>query len=285
MTQQTYTFSWILPYVRRAIKGVSNLNFNQYLGNLWSQLEKDHIAGAERHTVHTGMAGTIRWEGAPYGLQDAATEAFFYLSRNGYITPQPPHSGHPNHPAFDRYNVTERGLEWAKGDDPLPEDISGYMKFLHGRIPNLDKVVEQYIADGLLAFERGAHFAAAVMLGTASEKAIYLLADAMVGALKHQTSVKKLQELMTCRSLNLLFTFVRDALDRNHKLPTIPYEGAPHLMSLFDAIRTQRNDAVHPATGQVSADSVRLLTASLPYALSKTEELCVWLKQNPQSLA
>jgi len=41
MTQPTYSLSWILPYVRRALNGVGNLNFNQYLGNLWSQLEQD----------------------------------------------------------------------------------------------------------------------------------------------------------------------------------------------------------------------------------------------------
>ena len=55
----------------------------------------------------------------------------------------------------------------------------------------------------------------------------------------------------------------------------------PHLMSMFEAVRTQRNDAVHPTTGQVSADSVRLLTASFPYALSKSEELRTWLIANP----
>jgi hypothetical protein len=114
MTQPTYSLLWILPYVRRALNGVGNLNFNQYLGNLWSQLEKDQIADAQRHTIHTGQAGQINWEGAPSGLRNAATEAFFYLFRNGFISPQPP-SGYPNHPGFDRYDMTLRGLEWAKG--------------------------------------------------------------------------------------------------------------------------------------------------------------------------
>jgi hypothetical protein len=277
MTQPTYSLLWILPYVRRALNGVGNLNFNQYLGNLWSQLEKDQIADAQRHTIHTGQAGQINWEGAPSGLRNAATEAFFYLFRNGFISPQPP-SGYPNHPGFDRYDMTLRGLEWAKGNEPLPEDIAGYMKFLHDRIPNLDAVIEQYITDGLIAFERGAYFAAAVMLGAASEKALYLLAEAMVDALKSPKEKQTLEQHLKGRSLNPLLTFVR-------KVPNIPYDGAiPHLMSMFEAVRTQRNDAVHPTTGQVSPDSVRLLTASFPYALSKCEELRVWLRANPQSL-
>ena len=284
MTQPTYSLLWILPYVRRALNGVGNLNFNQYLGNLWSQLEKDQIADAKRQTIHTGQAGQINWEGAPSGLRNAATEAFFYLFRNGFISPQPP-SGYPNHPGFDRYDMTLRGLEWAKGNEPLPEDIAGYMKFLHDRIPNLDAVIEQYITDGLIAFERGAYFAAAVMLGAASEKALYLLAEAMVDALKSPKEKQTLEQHLKGRSLNPLLTFVRDAFERNRKVPNIPYDGAiPHLMSMFEAVRTQRNDAVHPTTGQVSPDSVRLLTASFPYALSKCEELRVWLRANPQSL-
>lgn len=284
MTQPSYSLSWILPYVRRALNGVGNLNFNQYLGNLWLQLEKDQIADAQRHTIHTGTPGQIIWDGAPWGLRNAATEAFFYLFRNGFISPQPP-SGYPNHPNFDRYDVTLRGIEWAKGNEPLPEEIAGYMKFLHDRIPNLDAVIAQYITDGLIAFERGAYFAAAVMLGAASEKTIYLLGDAMLGALTTQKAKQTLEQHLQGRSLNSLFTFIRDVLDRNRKTPNLPYDGAiPHLMSMFEAVRTQRNDAVHPTTGQVSADSVRLLTASFPYALSKSEELRAWLVANPQTL-
>lgn len=284
MTQPTYSLSWILPYVRRALHGVGNLNFNQYLSNLWLQLEKDQIADAQRQTIHTGQAGLINWDGAPTGLRNAATEAFFYLFRNGFISPQPP-SGYPNHPGFDRYDVTVRGLEWAKGNEPLPEDIAGYMKFLNGRIANLDVVIEQYITDGLIAFERGAYFAAAVMLGAASEKAIYILASAMVDTLKSQKAKQTLEEHLKGRSLKPLFNFIQDAFERNRKVPNIPYDGSiTHLMSLFEAVRTQRNDAVHPTTGQVSADSVRLLTASFPYALSKSEELRAWLVANPQSM-
>jgi hypothetical protein len=108
----------------------------------------------------------------------------------------------------------------------------------------------------------------------------------MVEALKHQTDKKKLSDLLQARSLNQLLTFIRDRLDHNRKVPNIPYDGAlTQLLSLFDAVRTQRNDAVHPAAGQVSGDSVRLLTATFPYALSKCEEIRAWLMQNPQSLA
>jgi hypothetical protein len=284
MTQPTYSLQWILPYVRLALNGVGNVNFSNYIGNLWNHLDAAQIADASRLDIHSGRVGQVNWDGAPAELRNAATDAFFYLFRNGFITPHPP-SSNLNHPGWESYNVTECGMEWAKGNEPLPEDIAGYMKFLRDRVTNLDTVIEQYVTDGLMAFERGAYFAAAVMLGAASEKVIYLLGDAMLDALKHQSSKQKLQDLLNGRSLNALFNFIEDALKRNHKKPNIPYDGAmKHLFSLFDAIRTQRNDAVHPTTAQVSADSVRLLTASFPYALSKCEELRIWLNGNQQSL-
>ena len=56
----------------------------------------------------------------------------------------------------------------------LPEDALRYMKFLHEMVPTLDSVIEQYVSESLIAFEREALFASAVMLGAASEKRLYL---------------------------------------------------------------------------------------------------------------
>ena len=71
-------------------------------------------------------------------------------------------------------------------------------------------------------------------------------------------------------------------------LAPIPYsvsEGSSaHLASLFEAIRTQRNDAVHPMNATVSASSVRLLLHSFSYALETTEKLRAWLDANPATL-
>lgn len=286
MTQPTYTLSWILPIVRRAFKVRSNFDYATYLEQLWDELHRLQVEGVVKEPPDRQqmLQRVYDWNQSPYQLYNAAIEAFFFLVRRGYIVPTSSND-HLHNLNLYRYTVTERGLEWFNGGDPLPEDNAGYMKFLHDRVHNMDAVIEQYVAEALIAFERQAYFAAAVMLGAASEKAIYLLADAMLGALKNQTSKQKLQDLLKGRTLNPLFKFIRDTLDHNRKAPNIPYDGAiNHLVSLFEAVRTQRNDAVHPTTGQVSADSVRILTASFPYALSKSEELRAWLSKNPQSL-
>jgi hypothetical protein len=173
-------------------------------------------------------------------------------------------------------------LEWFKGVEPLPEGADGYMKFLTDRVPNVDEVIVQYVKEALHAFNGRAYFAAAVMIGAASEKAIYLLAGDMVTALK-PTQSKKLQDLLTERgAAKRVLDFMLKVIERNKSIPS---DGAAfQLTALFDAIRAERNSAVHPNTAEVSGDSVRILTTTFPYALSKSEELRSWLKAHPLSL-
>ncbi len=286
MPQPIYTLSWILPIVRRGVKARSNFDYAMYLQQLGGELHRLQLEGVVKEPLDRQqmLRQVYDWNQAPNELYSAAIEAFFYLFIRGYIVPL---SSNDQHHRLDlyRYTVTERGLEWFSGGDPLPEDAAGYMKFLQDRVPNMDAVIKQYVGEALVAFERQAYFAAAVMLGAASEKALYILAEAMVDALKSPKAKQTLEQYLKGRTLNPLFTFIRDAFERNRRTPNIPYDGAiPHLMSMFEAVRTQRNDAVHPTTGQVSADSVRLLMASFPFTLSKSEELRAWLVANPHSL-
>jgi hypothetical protein len=156
------------------------------------------------------------------------------------------------------------------------------------RLPVIDPVIEQYVIEALTAFEREAFFATAVMLGAASEKELYLLAKAVLLALKDAKRQSKLQALLDRRKLLELFEAVRDTIHEAAKaklLPYADYEGSDtHLMSLFEAIRVQRNDAVHPMNATVSEESVRILIQSFPYALAKSETLRSWLIANPGSI-
>jgi hypothetical protein len=179
---------------------------------------------------------------------------------------------------------------WFQGKEPLPEDIQRYMGFLRECVLTLDSVIEQYVSESLIAYEREAYFAAAVMIGAASEKAVYLLAASLLNALKPSRRRTTLETAPSKRQLFALLDWVRktiEACSAGNPAP-IPYsasEGADvHLGSLFEAIRTQRNDAVHPMNAVVSASSVRLLFHSFPYALSATENLRGWFDSNPGSL-
>jgi len=162
------------------------------------------------------------------------------------------------------------------------------MKFLRQRVPVIDPIIDQYVTEALTAFEKEAYFASAVMLGAASEKALYLLAESVLGAFKDAKKHDKLKNLLEHRKLLELFESVRDTIYDASKAKILPYADAEgsttNLMSLYEAIRVQRNDAVHPMNATVSEDSVRLLIQSFPYSLSKSEELRAWFAANPKSI-
>lgn len=94
---------------------------------------------------------------------------------DGIIVPRPEP---PEFPSFTRYLLTDFGKEWIKEQAVIPEDSQGYLTVLRQSIPKLDSVIEQYVNEALLTYNRCAFFAAAVMVGAASEKALYLLMEA-----------------------------------------------------------------------------------------------------------
>jgi hypothetical protein len=73
-----------------------------------------------------------------------------------------------------------------------------------------------------------------------------------------------------------------------HAAKTIPFDvmggTTRHLLSLFDHIRLQRNDAIHPMNSVVSANSVRFSLYAFPMAFQRVEALRQWCDANPNSL-
>jgi hypothetical protein len=122
------------------------------------------------------------------------------------------------------------------------------------------------------------------MLGAACEKALYLLAESLLVAIADRAKNERLQGLLKDRKLHRLFVFIQDAVRKGRDTKALPYEiheGADtHLMSIYEAVRVQRNDSVHPINAAVSETSVRLLLVGFPYALEKTEALRTWFSSN-----
>jgi hypothetical protein len=288
MATPAYTLGWILPFVRESLRGRGNFSYDNFVWGLWPVLEKAGVPGIEKTPPERSFSGQPYVYGeAPHDLRHATTEAFYYLFHNGFTIPEPP-PNLPGHPSEVRYYLTPRGLAWAEGIEPLPEDVAGYMRVLRNLVATLDSVIEQYTQEGLSAFERQTYFAAAVMIGAAAEKAVYLLADSMLNVFTDVTRKQRLQKLIERRRLNDLFDAVERTIHDAYVAKALPYpifDGAvAHLMSLFEAIRVQRNDAVHPMNAVVSANSVRLSFSAFPHALEKLEALRVWFAANPGSI-
>jgi hypothetical protein len=272
MDRTNYTVERLLQLVRASFKEqMGDLSPSVFFQRLWARLEVVHDPGVVKplpNQYHPGRA--YLYEQAPHDLQSAANQALFYILGSGYVYPKPTGDYH-NFSRSEWYCWTERGLQWIKGAEPIPEAVTEYMKFLRVHVPTVDDVIFQYILEALVAFNREAYFAAAVMVGAASEKAVYLLAASLLNALKPSRRRTTLGTALNKRQLFALLDCVRKTIeDGSAGNPALmPYsvsEGAgPHLSSLFEAIRTQRNDAVHPMNAIVSASSVRLLLHSFPY--------------------
>ena len=101
---------------------------------------------------------------------------------------------------------------------------------------------------------------------------------------KQETLKKRLGE----RKLDRLFSFIERVMIDCHSQDVIPYdvmEGTTrHLISLIEYIKVQRNDAVHPMTFQVSADSVRFSLNAFRLTFKKVEALRHWCLSHPSSL-
>jgi hypothetical protein len=97
-----------------------------------------------------------------------------------------------------------------------------------------------------------------------------------------------LQRRIDSRKLEQLLKYVEQTVVDGHTNKVIPFDvmggTTRHLLSLFDSIRLQRNDAIHPMNFVVSADSVRFMLNAFPLAFQKVEALQEWCNAHPNSL-
>ena len=220
----------------------------------------------------------------PY-LEDLLIECYSHLMIHGIIRTVPDSTNfYTMSGILNNYKLTEYGKKWISTDkEPIPEDINGYIKYLTNEIKNIDKIIIQYLSEALNTFHERHFFASAVMLGAASEKLIYLLAEAMKNSSAHSGLKDKISKLLEDRKLFTLFNKIFNELERLKKRD-IPYniheESIDQLRSLFGAIRIQRNEAVHPIAEKIAEDQLRLLLLSFPHVCKRVYKLLNWLKQN-----
>lgn len=194
-------------------------------------------------------------------------------------------------PGIDQSNVnfpfvslTSFGEHVLSQSAPHYHDPDGYIELLKSMAPNLDPVIEQYIFEGLICFRRQLFFASAVMLGAAAEKAILLLLKAIAKSISDPQKKKETEGLLENTRLPAIYNKIMEVLTPLTKTDIIPYsihQGCnAHLMSLFEMIRVQRNDAVHPVAGAANRDKVFLSLQTLPVALKLVYQLVGWLDAN-----
>ena len=261
------------------------MSFDDFVEGVFAVLASIGTPTIQEIPIHQRYGGrTYNFDAAHSDIRNATTEAFYYCEQNRFILRPPP----TNVAAFlshGQLQITRRGQDWANSVEPVPEDYNGYMKQFDA---TTDVVVRQYISEALNTFMHGSYFASAVMIGAASEKAIYLLADSLIPAIADSTKQSQLRNRTEERKLDRLLSFIERIVIEGHDTDKIPYNvmerTTRHLLSLFEYIKVQRNDAIHPLNFQVSADSVRFSLNAFPLAFQKVEALQKWCSTHPSSL-
>lgn len=159
-------------------------------------------------------------------------------------------------------------------------DPEEYGTVIDSVVPPVDKVIKQYAIEGINCFRQRLLFASAVMFGAAAEKIILILLEAIAKAETDHKIKSKLEKLLERPNLPEIFASIRSKVEALVKEKVIPYsvhEGsAEHLLSLFEMIRVQRNDAVHPDIGEVNKTKVFLTIQTFPVALEVFYRLIEW---------
>ena len=273
---------FVLNFMRKPLEGKDTINYGEFLKETYRHIVNAGVIIKPRDAQSHNYIGTVNRD-YPL-LSNIAAEACQHLLHNGFITRPPEVATFPGNRNDNEFLVTRKGKEWARGHEPIPEDVAGFMLHLETLIPKLDRVIKKYVQEALTTYERQAYFAAAVMIGAAAESAVYLLAAAMQKSLASKLEKSRLIKASNERRLPSLFKIISDNLERAKKKKLIPYsvhEGSdPHLRSFFEAIRVQRNDAVHPAAAKVKPDAVRLSILAFPLACKKVHDLVDWLEAN-----
>jgi hypothetical protein len=284
-----YTLSSILPFVRSGLRRVRpTFTLTEFANATWTELEKSgaRVQRLRPYAQNNPDNPEFVYNNDPDTLRQSAVQAWLYLQRRGFAIPVS--AIFPTALNGLRLELTKRGREWVDGQEPIPELAAEYLVGLQRMVPNLDEVVRECIVEGLGSFEHERFRAAAVMVGAASEKALYMLAEKMLDTISTPRWKVKFSTALKRRDLTELFDQMRNALEQANNLPGRPFEvfdgGQDHLVSLIKAIQVQRNNAVHPMNEKISDETVRLSYLAFPYALQKIEQLRDWFSNNPNVL-
>lgn len=201
-----------------------------------------------------------------------AIEMLWRMTLNGILTPFGYHTGYE---AADQWvlSVTDYGQNYLSQDNYCSYDSDGYARMLRKASAVLDPIVEQYACESLKCLRQNLCFAAAVMIGAAAEKAVLILFESIIESASDPNTQTRLQRAMSgTAKLPTIYDTIKNAVGKQrqaieHFDPKTNESAMIHILSLFDMIRRQRNDAVHPTNGTADPNAVLLAINSFPIAL------------------
>ena len=201
----------------------------------WNQLDITG-AGFEPYVEFTGGSQDYR------RLAFLAQEVCWELIIQGVLAPGLDASN-PNLPFF---HITEYGRKVLVADQYIPHDPTGYLENLVKAVPKPDPTVVAYLSESLNCFTRGTQIAAVVMLGIAAERVFLLVCESLSEALLDQAEKSEFDKLMSMNAMKPKLDWVLQKMQTIQSRKGIPDNVNVMLSTIYDFIRSQRNDLGHP---------------------------------------
>lgn len=188
----------------------------------------------------------------PAALAFAVQEAFWQLLIEGIVAPGMNHAN-MNLPFF---HVTEYGRTVLAAGPANPHFPNRYLARLAERIEHVDPTVESYLSESLHSFRRGNIVASSVMLGIAAERVFLVLCESVIDSLEHENERDQLRRILDRFPMRPKLDWVRNKFQEQavRNLPDFPDNAQIAILSVYDLLRTQRNELGHPREEPPSVD-------------------------------
>lgn len=159
---------------------------------------------------------------------------------------------------FPHYHLTEYGEQVVSATEYQPHDPDGYLARIKSEIPEIDEVIIRYLEESLSCFRKNLLLAAAVMLGSAAEKAILLFVQAYGESISTAEEKRKYENETKSFIISLKWKALWKRLEPlSASLPDSLGEDLGTILErVFDIIRTTRNDAGHPTGKTIERETV-----------------------------
>ncbi len=170
--------------------------------------------------------------------------------------------------SWPHLSVTEYGEKILSSKEPVPNDISGYLKRLKKEIPELDDTIKIYLSESVRTYNINQLLSATITLGCASEKALLILIESYQENFSNPEKQERFRKKIEGKFIKTQFEeFSKELQNLKGNLPYDLKENYTNtLIGVFEMIRRNRNQAGHPTGKQIDKDTLFAnLQVFIPY--------------------
>jgi len=210
---------------------------------------------------------------------DKIKAIIWQLIIQGVLVPGVRGSGDTSWPFF---YITEYGKTYLETEGSAPYDPDGYLSCIKEDSPNVDDAVLLYLTEGLQCFLRSNNIASVVMVGVAAEKVVLNLIDSFASAMSDVSEATTFRR----KTQNAMIKTQFDELTKRlyplkQQLPgELSRDLETYLGSIFNLIRSYRNEAGHPSGATVSHEIAYSNLQVFSYFSKNVHRLIQYLSNN-----